>query len=105
MTEQKTYAAAKDFLQNYIKENGIKDICELFDKETLIENVYQSDWDWAIDDEIKINGLSEEDAQKAAEDWFMSMSKQELFYERTSYSSQYNLVVDKAEELGFEWEE
>ena len=106
MSKLKTYEyAAKEFLQNYVKENGIKDICELFKKEILVECVYQADWDWAIKDEIEINGLSGEDARKAAEEWFMSMSKQELFYERISMGNRDYLIATKAEDFGFVWED
>jgi hypothetical protein len=106
MNKTKTYEyAAKEFLQSYVKENGIKDICELFDKETLVEFVYQSDWDWAIKDEMEINGLSEEDAQIEAEYWFLSMSKYELFYNRIALGNRDILISDKAEDLGFEWKE
>ena len=106
MNKPTTYEyAAKEFLKQYAKENGIKDICELFDKEILVEFVYQSDWDWAIKDEMETNGLSEKEAIEESTNWFMSMDKHELFYERTSTNSQYCLITSKAEDLGFEWEE
>ena len=71
MNKPMTYEyAAKEFLKQFAKEHNIKDICELFDKKMLIEYVYQSDWDWAIEDEMEVNGLSEEEAQIEAEKWF-----------------------------------
>ena len=103
-TMTKSYAA-KEFLKNYVKENGIKDICELFSKDTLIEFSYDSDWEWSIKDEMEYNFLSEEEAVVATRNWFMSMSKEELFYERMCTGNQDCLITDKAEDLGFEWEE
>ena len=97
--------AAREFLQNYIRENNIRSIAELFDKETLIENTYDIDWNWSIEDEMFIYGCSEEEAIEKTKAWFNSMSNEELFYRRTSSWSQNYLIVDKAEELGFEWKE
>ena len=100
----KEYAARK-FLQDYVKENRIKDICELFDKEILIESTYDIDWNWSIEDEMFINGCSEKEAIEKTKTWFNSMSNEELFYRRISSWNQNYLIVYKAEELGFEWKE
>ena len=106
MNKSMTYEfAARRFLNQYIKEHNIEEICDLFDKHILIEYIYQMDWDWAIDDAMETQGLSHEEAIKDAEEWFLSMSKYELFYERMSHSSQDELIVDMAEKLGFEWED
>ncbi len=41
----RSYAAQK-FLEKHMQKNKISHISELFSKETLIENVYDSDWTW-----------------------------------------------------------
>ena len=92
------------FLQNYCKENNINDISELFSKSTLVENTYQSDWDWSVKDEMD-QGLSEEEAIEKTEKWFLSMNNEELFYDRICTYNQHVLILDKAEELGLELDE
>lgn len=92
------------FLQNYCKENNINDISELFSKSTLVENTYQSDWDWSVKDEMD-QGLSEEEAIEKTEKWLLSMNNEELFYDRISTYNQHVLILDKAEELGLELDE
>lgn len=106
MTKTMTYEyAAKEFLKNYVKENNIEDICLLFDKDILIEYTYDSDWEWSIQDEMEMHDCSEEEAIERTRKWYMSMDNHELFYERMSDCSQDHLIVFKAEDLGFEWEE
>lgn len=100
----KSYASEL-FLKNYIKEKGISHICELFSKETLIEYTYDIDWEWSIKDEMVNNGCSEEEAQKKTYEWFLPMSKLELWQERMSDQSRNCLMEDLAEELGFEFDE
>ena len=92
------------FLQNYCKENNVNDISELFSKTTLVENIYQPDWDWSVKDEME-HGLTEKEAIEKTEAWFLSMSNKELFYDRISACIQNALVLDKAEELGLELDE
>lgn len=96
---------AYEFLKEYCKEHNIDDICELFDKKVLVEHVFQSDWDWSVQDEMIFNNLSEEEAVAATEQWFLSMSKKELFYDKICTLYQYDLIEDKAEDLGFDFEE
>lgn len=106
MTKSMTYEyAAKEFLKEYAKRNNIEDMCLLFDKETLVEHTYDSTWEWSIKDEMLVNGCSEEEAIECTRKWFMSMTNYDLFYLQMSESSMNCLIVNKAEELGFEWEE
>ena len=96
--------AAREYLKEYIKNNNnISEIYDLFQKETLVENVDQSNWDWSIQDEMNENKLSEENAIKITEKWFMSMSKEEL-WERINPFGQNELIINKAYDLGFEIE-
>ena len=97
--------AAREFLHKYIRENGIKDICNLFDKKMLIKNTYKIEWQWHIEDEIFLYGYSKEKAIEKTKAWFDSMSNEELFYRRISSWNQKSLIVKKAEELGLEWRE
>lgn len=92
---------AYNFLKNYCKEHDINEISELFRKNMLIEYVYQSDWDWSVKEEMECNNLSEDEAEKRTEEWFLSMNNQELFYDRICTYNQHSLILDKAEELGF----
>lgn len=48
------------------------------------------------------HGLPQEEAEKKTEKWLLSMSNEELFYNRISTYTQYILILDKAEELGYE---
>ena len=57
----RSYAAQK-FLEKHIAEKQISHISELFSKETLIENVYDSDWTWSMKDEMEENHLSKEES-------------------------------------------
>lgn len=43
----RSYVAQK-FLEKHMQKNKISHISELFSKETLIENVYDSDWTWSV---------------------------------------------------------
>jgi len=90
---------AKAFLEGYAKANGLSNISHLFDKETLIANSSDSMWDWAINDELKTSNCSEVEVQKKVKEWYISMSNDELFYERTSIYSQEYLILSKAEEI------
>lgn len=99
----RSYAAQK-FLEKHMQKNKISHISELFSKETLIENVYDSDWTWSMKDEMEENHLSKEEAQKKTIEWFHSMSKIELWVERISDSSKRCLIEDMADKLGFESE-
>ena len=99
----RSYAAQK-FLEKHMQKNKISHISELFSKETLIENVYDSDWTWSMKDEMEENHLSKEEAQKKTIEWFHSMSKIELWVERISNSSKRCLIEDMADKLGFESE-
>lgn len=94
---------AKGFLQNYIKENNIEDICLLFDKETLIEHTYDSDWELAVRDEMIFDDCTEKEAIERVFKQYMSMDNYELFYEKTSMYHQNDLITNKAEDLGFEF--
>lgn len=62
MREYEKYKIAKDYLKKYVKENNISDICLLFNKDTLIEFSYDSDWEWSIKDEQEFYGCSEKEA-------------------------------------------
>ena len=53
----RSYAAQK-FLEKYMQENKISHISELFSKETLIENVYDSDWTWSVNNPRLKSGLA-----------------------------------------------
>lgn len=99
----RSYAAQK-FLEKHMQKNKISHISELFSKETLIENVYDSDWTWSMKDEMEENHLSKEETQKKTIEWFHSMSKIELWVERISDSSKRCLIEDMADKLGFESE-
>ena len=95
---------AYEFLQKYALERDVSDICELFKKETLVDNVCQADWDWSVQDEMDANGLSRNAAVDATEKWFLEMTNEELFYERIGQPHQFQLIGDMAENLGFEFE-
>lgn len=89
------------FLKEYCRENCVNDICDLFDRKTLVENVSQSDWDWSVKDEMGCCNLSEDEARKRTEEWLLSMSNEILFYDRICDYCQYSLILDKAEDLGY----
>lgn len=90
---------AKAFLKGYATAKGLNDISQLFDKETLIENSSDSMWEWAVKDEQKTSDCAEKDAVEKTREWYLSMSHEELFYERTSIYQRENLILSKAEEL------
>lgn len=69
--------SAKEFLKWYMQLYDICDICELFDKEQLINNICKFYWDWAVIDEMEQSKISKE----------------------LSDSSRQQLIIDKAEEL------
>lgn len=101
MAKEKTERyQAKEFIEKYIKNKGIKQICDLFSKETLIEFVNQIDWDWSIEDEMQENNCTEDEARRKTEEWFMSMKKAEL-WDRINTFNQADLILDKAYDLGF----
>lgn len=89
---------AYKFLNGYADYRNL-DICDLFSKEVLVNNVSQAEWDWSIEDEISENGLDKEAAIEASYQWFLGMSNYELFYERISQHVQFALIEDLAEEL------
>lgn len=91
---------AYSFLREQAKKQG-KNICDLYEKKALVEYVNICDWDWSVHDEIA-HGKTEEEALEATHEWFMKMSNEELFFDRISSHSQYELILLKAEELGFE---
>lgn len=95
--------AAKKFLDNYIKENNIQSICDLFSKETLIEYASELEWEWSVKDEMDIYNCTEEEAQRKTYEWFDSKSKLELWVDKISDYSKECLLTDKAYDLGFEW--
>lgn len=92
---------AYDYLKKYAEEHSIEDICDVFDKETMVEYVSICDWDWSVHDE-KERGKTEEEAIEATRKWLESMSKRELFYERIPEHNRHELILCKADELGFE---
>jgi len=92
---------ARDFLNDYINKNNIEDICMLFDKTLLVECTSELDWEWAVKDELVNNRCSEEQAVCKTEEWLMSMTHKELFYERLPKNVQTDLIMSKAEDLGF----
>lgn len=104
MTKYEKYKKAESFLRKYIEDHNLKSVLDLFDKETLFINSSDTDFDWAVEDGMK-QGLTEEQAIEEARKWFMEMSKYELFYSRTNSFTQQQMIIDKAEELGFEMED
>lgn len=92
------FEAAKSFLKNRTPE----DFWRLFPKETLINNVSASVWNWSIQDEKIFNHLSENDAVEATQEWLKSMTRKEL-WDKISSASQEALIIDKAYELDFEY--
>lgn len=94
--------AAKLFLENYIKENNIQNICDLFSKETIIEYTYDIDWEWSIKDEMETYNCTEEEARQKTYEWFNGKSKLELWVDKLSDYSRECLITDKAYDLGFE---
>ncbi len=91
--------SAKEFLKWYMRLYDICDICELFDKEQLINNICKFYWDWAVIDEMEQGKVSKEQAESNAHKWFLSMGNDKLYYEKISDSSRQQLIIDKAEEL------
>ena len=71
----------------------------LFDKDTLVDNVHDSDWDWAVRDEIETKGVSKEQAEHNALEWFKLMDNHTLFYNRMSEWTRQALINAKADEL------
>ena len=55
--------SAKEFLKWYMRLYDICDICELFDKEQLINNICKFYWDWAVIDEMEQGKVSKEQAE------------------------------------------
>ena len=94
---------AYEFLNGYADYRNL-DICDLFSKEILVDNVYEAYWDWSVEDEMKENGLDEEAAIEATHQWFLGMRNYELFYERINQQVQFSLIVNLAEELRLEKE-
>lgn len=90
------FEGAKNFLKKCFSEN----FYELFSKATLIENVSDSLWNWAIEDEKHENHLSEEEARDETEKWLFSMTKEAL-WSKISSASQEALIIDKAHALAW----
>lgn len=99
MTNKYIFQKSKKFLEEYIKEHNIECIADLFDKETLIEFVYDDEWEWAVEDEMFVCNVSEDIANENTREWFMSMSNEELLYEHISTHHYEQLIIDKAKIL------
>lgn len=99
----RAYAAEK-FLEEYIKEKGILHISELFSKNTLIENTFDSDWEQYVIDEVKYTQCSKDEAQKKILDWYFTKTNIELWVDHISDGNKNYLIENKADELGFKYE-
>lgn len=97
--------ASQLFLLDYINKHNIDSISDLFSKDVLIDNIFSGGWEWSIEDELSCDcGCTEEEARKRTENWFRSMTNQEIWMNHISDLGKNALMEEKAEELGFEFE-
>lgn len=96
----KKFKEALNFLKSIAEEKGIT-YPDLFTKEELLENIAEYYFDWSIQDEIENNHLSREEAVKVTNEWLKSKDNFDLLKHYISEDTERELVIEKAEELGF----